>query len=123
MIRPLLSGTPALFQVTATHGVTTGGLLLVAIYLLVQVSLVWVLDTLYLRDQHYPVLEKRLSGFELALWEILFAMLARSEATSMTRVTFARVRVLRLFSILGISAASRDPYMAALVTASDMLFR
>ena len=92
-------------------------------FLLVQDSLVWVLDTLYPCNQRYPVLEKCPSSFELAVWELLFARLAWSEATSLTSVLFAKVRVSRLLAMLEISAMSRYPAVAALATASDMMFK
>ena len=46
-----------------------------------------------------------------------------SEATSLTKVVVARVRVSRLLAMLDISAASRDPDVAALATVSEMLVR
>ena len=83
MVGPLLSSTPALVLVNSPHGVTPGGLLLVVIFLLMQDSLVWVLDTLYPWDQQYPVLKKHPFGFELAFWELLFARSALSEAIAL----------------------------------------
>ena len=83
----------------------------------------WVLYTLYPWDQHYPVLEKFPSRLELAFRKLLFSRSERSEANSLTSVVFARVRVSRLLVILEMSAASRDPEVAALATASDMLFK
>ena len=123
MFGPLLSGTPSLVPVTVTHWVTSGGLLLVAIFLLVQDSLVWVLDTLYPWYQNYLVLEKRSSGLVLALWGLLFASSARSEGTSLTIVALARVGVSRLLTTLEMSLASRDPDVAAVATAYDMFFK
>ena len=61
--------------------------------------------------------------FELAVWELLFFRSARSEATLLTIVALARVRVSRIFAMLEISAVSMDSGVAALVTASDMLFK
>ena len=47
----------------------------------------------------------------------------RSEATSLTKVVVARVRVSRILERLEMSAASRDPGAAALSTVSNMLVR
>ena len=60
---------------------------------------------------------------ELDVWEPLFVRSARSEANLLTIAALARVGVSRILAMLEISAAYRDPDVAALVTASDMLFK
>ena len=91
--------------------------------LLVQDSLEWVFDTLYPWYQQYHVLKKQTSGFELALWELLFDRSAWSEATSLTRVLLERVSFSKLLTMLEILAVSRYPAIAALTTASDIFFK
>ena len=54
---------------------------------------------------------------------ILMASSAQSEATSLTKVALARVRASRLLDMLEISEAYRDPDVAALAKASDMVVR
>ena len=54
---------------------------------------------------------------------ILMASSAQSEATSLTKVALARVRASRLLDMLEISEAYRDPDVAALEKASDMVVR
>ena len=47
-------------------------------------------DTLYPWYQQYPVLEKRPSGFELVLWDLLFDSSAWIDSTSLTRVALEK---------------------------------
>ena len=51
MIWPIMSGTPDLVPVTATHGVTPGGLMLVSIFYFGAGPLVWVLENFYTWNQ------------------------------------------------------------------------
>ena len=123
MVGPLLSGIPDLVPVTSPHGVTPGGLLPMVIFSLSAGFTGVNLDTLYPWNQQYPVLYKWTSRFQLAVWELLFSRSAWSEATSLTSVALARVRLLRLLAMLEISVASWDPAVATLATASEMLFK
>ena len=59
----------------------------------------------------------------MAVWELLFAMSARSGATSLTSAVLARIRVSRLLAMLEMAAASRDPAVDELETASEMLVK
>ena len=83
----------------------------------------WVFDTLYPWYRQYPVLDKRPSRFVLAVWELLLAKSARSESTSLTSVVLSRDRVSRLLYVMEIAEALRDPDVAALATASEILFK
>ena len=78
MVGPFLSGTPSLVPVTAPNGVTPGGLLLVDIISLGEIITGMVFGYLVPMGPTVSFLEKRPSGFELDLWELLFSRSAQS---------------------------------------------